>query len=121
MITYEEYIISKSNMLSSLFRSKAEVSTLMFIKEIDKWDWEVESIIESYSQLYEVIAIVKNAKKRVGVKDPNSKLTIGLNLIIRDWNALIKAAAKEYAELSEEEREELSDVSIDFRLYKKKS
>ncbi len=120
MTDYEIYIISKSDILSSVFDVKSRDKILCFITEIDKWDWEVESVIESYAQLREVLVIAKNAKKRVSIRNPSNKLTCGLNLLISNWNNLIHLAAQEYELLSESDKEKLSDINIDFKLYKKK-
>lgn len=116
-ITYEVYILSKTDMLTILLRQFAEKSHTLFISEIDRWDWEMENTIEGYAQLSEGVVLARDAERRVSVKSANSQLAVGLKSLIDAWNLLIEAASITYSVLSEEVRREISDVDIDFDLY----
>ena len=123
LITYKYYLLSKTKILTEFvfdtISKQLNDGNYQFISEIDRWDWEIESLIEGFSLLSEGVVLVKNSERRVSVKASNTELSTYLKNLINSWNNIIELSSILYSTMSEELKNNISEVEIDFELYTK--
>jgi len=118
-VTYEVFILSKTDMLTIILRGLTESGRTLFINEIDKWDWEIENTLEGYAQLSEGVVLARDSERRVSVKSSDTQLAVSLKALIDAWNMLIETTSVTYSHYSQNIKREISAEDIDFSLYLK--
>lgn len=98
-----------------------KMSILNFIRDISFWEWEIESILESFS-LLNLTPLSVGADRIVPVlrkDDPTNSFQLRKKLV-GSWNKLILSSRAIYDSISEEQKLLISEgVDIDFNLYYK--
>lgn len=122
MAKFEKYLQFKIDVLICILSAfPKEESNLTFVRDIDRWDWEIESALEGVNALKKVQLLSFSANKRAKVraKNEDTSLLDSAKQLVKIWNELISLASITYAALSEEEKLHLFTIEIDFEIYLK--